>query len=216
MRVVVGEDQLLFREGLIRLLREAGLDVVAQAADATELVRKAITHRPDVVVADVRMPPGQTDDGLRAALEIRRRLPDTAVLVLSQYVADTTARELLAEGAEGVGYLLKDRVTDLDRFADSVRRVAEGGSVLDPEVVSRLLERSRRGLLDELSPRELEVLALIAEGRSNLGIAQELCVTEYAVEKHVRNLLRKLRIAADPSDHRRVLAAVAFLRQGTG
>jgi DNA-binding NarL/FixJ family response regulator len=215
MRVVIGEDQLLYREGLVRLLAEAGFEVVAQAGDAPEVVRKAIGHRPDVVVTDVRMPPTDSDDGLRAALEIRRRLPGTAILVLSQYVATTTALELMGGGAEGIGYLLKHRVTDLDRFADSVRQVAAGGSVLDAEVVGRLLQQRRAGPLDELSRRELEVLALVAQGRSNQGIAKELVVTDYAVEKHVRNILRKLNIPAGPNDHRRVLAAVAFMRHAT-
>jgi DNA-binding NarL/FixJ family response regulator len=213
MRVVVGEDQLLFREGLVRLLTEAGFDVVAQAADAPDVVRKAIAHRPDIVVTDVRMPPDQGDDGLRAALEIRRRLPSTAILVLSQYVADTTARELLAGGAEGIGYLLKDRVADLDRFADWVRQVAEGGSVLDPQVVPRLLREFGGGPLSELTPLELEVLALMAEGRSNRGVAEQLVVTEDAVEKHVRSILRKLDIPYAAGDHRRVLAVLAFLRR---
>ena len=212
MRVVVGEDQLLFREGLVRLLTEAGFEVVAQAADATDLVRRTAAHRPDLVVADVRMPPGHADDGLRAALEIRRRTPGTAILVLSQYVADTTARDLMAEGAEGIGYLLKDRVADLDRFTDAVRQVAEGGSVLDPQVVPRLLGRLRPGPLDALSPRELEVIGLMAEGRSNRGIAEKLIVTEDAVEKHVRSILRKLDIPYASGDHRRVLAVLAYLR----
>lgn len=215
MRVVIGEDQLLYREGLVRLLTEAGFDVVGQAADATDLVRKAIAHRPDIVVTDVRMPPTHSDDGLRAALDIRRRSRGTPILVLSQYVATTTALELMRDGAEGVGYLLKDRVTDLDRFVDAVCQVAAGGSVLDAEVVGRLLDQRRAGPLDELSPRELEVLALVAAGRSNQGIADELFVTEHAVEKHVRNVLRKLDLPAGPRDHRRVLAAVAFIRCAT-
>jgi DNA-binding NarL/FixJ family response regulator len=216
VRVVVGEDELLFREGVVRLLEEAGLDVVAQAAEAPDVVRKAVAHRPDVVVIDVRMPPGESDAGLRAALEIRRRLPGTAILVLSQYVAVTTAQELIAGGADGIGYLLKHRVTDLDRFADSVRQVAAGGSVLDPEVVDRLLAGRRSGPLDRLTPRELEVLALVAQGRSNRGIAEQLVLSEFTVEKHVRAILRKLDIRAAPSDHRRVLAAVAFTRQAGG
>lgn len=212
MRVVIGEDQLLFREGLVRLLCEAGFEVVAQAGDAPDLVRKALAHRPDIVIADVRMPPGQADDGLRAAVDIRRRLPGTAIVVLSLYVAATTAVELMADGAEGIGYLIKDRVMDLDRFADSLRHVACGGSALDPEVVRSVLSGRRAGPLDELSPRELEVLALVAEGRSNRGIAERLVVTEHAVEKHVRNVLRKLDVPSGPCDHRRVLAAAAFLR----
>lgn len=211
MRVVVGEDQLLFREGLVRLLGEAGFDVVAQAADATDLIRKATAHRPDVVVTDVRMPPGEADDGLRAALEIRRGVPGIAILVLSQYVAETTARELIAEGAEGIGYLLKDRVADLDRFADCVRQVAEGGSVLDPQVVARLLRELRPGPLADLTPREREVLGLMAEGRSNRGIAAQLVVTEDAVEKHIRSILRKLDVPQDPDEHRRVRAVLRYL-----
>ena len=212
MRVVIGEDQALFREGLVRLLDDLGFDVVAKAADADDMVRKVQAHRPDVVVTDVRMPPNHTDDGLRAALEIRSRCPGTAVLVLSQYVAERPALDLMAGGAEGVGYLLKDRVADLDRFADAVRRVAEGGSALDPEVVSRLVARRRDDPLDELSPRELEVLSLMAEGRSNRGIAGQLAVTEHAVEKHVHAILLKLGIAAAPTDHRRVLAVLAYLQ----
>jgi DNA-binding NarL/FixJ family response regulator len=212
MRVVIGEDQALFREGLSRLLADEGFTVVAQAADAAELVRKVNAYHPDVVVTDVRMPPGGTDDGLRAALEIRARFPDTAVLVLSQYVFERSALDLIAESASGVGYLLKDRVADLDGFCDALRRVAEGGSALDPEIVSRLLGRRREDPLAGLTPRELEVLVLMAEGRSNRGIAEQLVVTEYAVEKHVRSVLRKLGIAAAPFDHRRVLAVLAYLR----
>jgi DNA-binding NarL/FixJ family response regulator len=212
MRVVVGEDQLLFREGLVRLLRESGFEVVAQCADAEDLLRKVSAHRPELVVTDVRMPPDNTDDGVRAALTIRRRLPGTAVLVLSQYVAEAPALELMQRGADGVGYLLKDRVCELERFVDALRRVAQGGSALDAQVVSQLLRRRPEGPLDALSAREREVLALIAEGRSNQGIAEALVVTEHAVEKHVRNILRKLDIPSGPRDHRRMLAALAFLR----
>jgi DNA-binding NarL/FixJ family response regulator len=215
MRVVVGEDQLLFREGLARLLDESGFEVVAQAADADDLLRKVAAHRPELVVTDVRMPPGHRDDGLRAALAIRRRFPGTAVLVLSQYVAETSALELMAQGADGVGYLLKDRVFDLEHFAESLRRVAGGGSVLDPQVVTRLLQRRPEGPLGALSPRECEVLALVAEGRSNHGIAERLVVTEHAVEKHVRSILRKLAVPSGRSDHRRVLAALIFLSDAT-
>ena len=212
MRLVIGEDQALFRQGMVRLLADEGFEVVGEAADAYELVRKVGAHRPDMVVTDVRMPPTNTDDGLRAALEIRARFPDTAVLVLSQYVAERPALDLIADKAEGVGYLLKDRVADIERFVEAMHRVAEGGSALDPEVVSRLLRRRRDDPLDELSPREREVLSLMAEGRSNHGIAEQLVVTEHAVEKHVRSILQKLDISINPSDHRRVLAVLAYLR----
>jgi DNA-binding NarL/FixJ family response regulator len=211
MRAVIAEDELLFRAGLARLLTEGGFDVVGQAADAEDLVRKVGAHRPDVVVTDVRMPPGNADDGLRAAISVRRRFPGTAVIVLSHYVAARPALELIGDSAEGVGYLLKDRVNDLDHFVAAVRRVASGGSALDPEVVSRLLGR-RPDPLQELTAREREVLALMAEGRSNRGIAEPLVVTEDAVEKHVRSILRKLSIPPDAGDHRRVLAVLRFLR----
>ena len=212
MRVVIGEDQLLFREGLVRLLTDSGFDVVAQAGSADDLLRKTAAHRPDLVVTDVRMPPDHADDGLRAAIAIRRRMPGTAVLVLSQYVAEATALELMRDNATGIGYLLKDRVYDLDQFLDAIRRVADGGSALDPQVVQRLLERPGSGPLGELTPREREVLALMAEGWSNRGIAEELVVTEHAVEKHVRAILRKLDIPATAGAHRRVLAVLEFLR----
>jgi DNA-binding NarL/FixJ family response regulator len=212
VRVVVGEDQVLFRAGLVSLLSQASFDVVAQAGDADDLVRKASAHRPDIVVTDVRMPPTNTDDGLRAAMAIRARLPATAVLVLSQYVAEEPALALLSGSAEGVGYLLKDRVHDLDHFRDAVRRVAAGGSALDPEIVARLVGRRAPGPLDELTPREREVLGLMAEGRSNQGIAEALVVTDHAVEKHVRSIFQKLDLPAARGDHRRVLAVLAFLR----
>jgi DNA-binding NarL/FixJ family response regulator len=211
MRVVIGEDQALFREGLARLLTESGFEVVAQAGDATELLRKVGAHRPGVVVTDVRMPPDHTDDGLRAAQEIRARHPGTAVLVLSQYVVERAALELIGELPAGVGYLLKDRVRDLDGFIDAIRRVATGGSALDPEVVGRLIGR-RQDPLGVLTDREREVLILMAEGRSNQGIAGRLVVTDHAVEKHVNNILRKLSIRPGPGEHRRVLAVLAFLR----
>jgi len=211
MRVVIGEDQALFREGLARLLTESGFEVVAQAGDATELLRKVGAHRPGVVVTDVRMPPDHTDDGLRAAQEIRARHPGTAVLVLSQYVVERAALELIGEMPAGVGYLLKDRVRDLDGFIDAIRRVATGGSALDPEVVGRLIGR-RQDPLAVLTDREREVLILMAEGRSNQGIAGRLVVTDHAVEKHVNNILRKLNIRPGPGEHRRVLAVLAFLR----
>lgn len=212
MRVLIGEDDELYREGLARLLAEAGFEVVGQARDADELQRKVAGHRPDIVVTDVRMPPGGTDDGLRAAIEIRRRFPQTAVLVLSQYVARRPALELIGDSAEGVGYLLKERVADLAQFTDAVRRVAGGGSALDTQIVSVLLDRRRPGPLDELTPREREVLALMAAGHSNQGIADRLVVTEHSVVKHVGNILRKLDIPADADGHRRVLAVLTYLR----
>jgi len=211
LRTVIGEDELLFREGLERLLCEGGFDVVAQAADAEELVRKVHAHRPALVVTDVRMPPHNTDDGLRAALEIRRRLPSTAIVALSHHIATEAALELIGDRAEGIGYLLKERVADLEGFLDGVRRVAAGGSALDPEVVARLVGRGPDPL-QQLSPREREVLALMAEGCSNHGIGQALVVTDDAVEKHVRSILRKLDIRVEASDHRRVIAVLTFLR----
>jgi DNA-binding NarL/FixJ family response regulator len=213
MRVVIAEDEALLRTGLVRLLDDAGFDVVAEAADASELVRKVAGHRPDVVVTDVRMPPGHSDDGLRAAREIRERYPGTAVMVLSQYVMERAAVDLVGDDASGVGYLLKDRVADLDAFIEALNRVANGGSALDPDVVSRMLGRRDTDELDRLTPREREVLGLMAEGRSNRGIAETLIVTEDAVEKHVNNLLRKLDITGAPTDHRRVLAVLAFLQR---
>jgi DNA-binding NarL/FixJ family response regulator len=213
MRVVVADDSVLLREGVVRLLEEAGHEVVGQAGDADDLLRKVGAHKPDVAVVDVRMPPTGTDDGLRAALQIRERWPDTGVLVLSQYVEETYALELVSGSAEGVGYLLKDRVSDIDGFTDAVRRVAEGGSALDPEVVARLLGRRRADdPLDALTPREREVLELMAEGRSNTAIAQKLVVTERAVEKHVTSIFGKLGLAPAAEDHRRVLAVLTFMR----
>ena len=213
MRLVIAEDEALLRTGLVRLLGDAGFDVVAEAADAPELVRKVAGHRPDVVVTDVRMPPGHSDDGLRAAREIRERFPGTAVMVLSQYVMERAAVDLVGDDASGIGYLLKDRVADLDAFIDALNRVAGGGSALDPDVVSRMLGRRDTDELDRLTPREREVLGLMAEGRSNRGIAEKLVVTEDAVEKHVNNLLRKLDITGTPTDHRRVLAVLTFLQR---
>ena len=213
MRVVLADDSMLLREGIARLLEEAGLEVVAQSGDAEDLLRKVGAHKPDVAIVDVRMPPTHTDEGLRAAAEIRDKHPDTGVLVLSQYIEEAYAMELLSSNAEGVGYLLKDRVADLERFIDAVRRVGEGGSALDPEVVSRLLGRRRQeDPLAEISPRERQVLALMAEGRSNHAIATELVVTERAVEKHVTSIFSKLRLVPASEDHRRVLAVLAFLR----
>ena len=213
MRVVVADDSVLLREGVVRLLEESGFDVVGQAGDADDLRRKVYAHKPDVAVVDVRMPPDNTDDGLRAALEIRSRQPETSVLVLSQYVEEGYALDLVGEGGGGVGYLLKDRVADIDRFTDSVRRVGGGGSALDPEVVARLLGRSRRDdPLERVTPREREVLELMAEGRSNGAIAEALVVTERAVEKHVTSIFGKLGLTPTAEDHRRVLAVLAFLR----
>lgn len=214
--VVVGEDDVLFREGLVRLLVECGIEVLAQAVSADELVRKVAAHRPDVVVTDVRMPPGNKDDGLQAALEIRRRFPGIGVVVLSKYVATRPALELISDNAAGVGYLLKESVVEIHQFVDAVRRVAHGGSALDPAVVSRLLGRSRGDPLDALTPREREVLAAMAQGLSNQGIASALVVTTNAVEKHVRSILAKLDLPADIGGHRRVLAVLAFLQSKAG
>jgi len=213
LRVVLADDSVLLREGVARLLEEAGFDVVAQSGNADDLLRHVAMHKPDVAVVDIRMPPTQTDEGLRAAKEIRERFPDTGVLVLSQYVEPGYAMELLSESAESVGYLLKDRVADIEEFASAVRRVAEGGSALDPTVVSQLVGRHRRDdPLAELSPREREVLELMAEGRSNQAIAERLFVTLRAVEKHVTSIFVKLRLPATAEDHRRVLAVLALLR----
>jgi DNA-binding NarL/FixJ family response regulator len=211
VRVLIAEDDVLMREGIARLLLEAGFEVVGRAGDADEFRRKALAHRPDVAVVDIQMPPGRGDDGLRAALELRGRLPDTGVLVLSQYYDESYALDLIGDSAEGVGYLLKERVGEVEVFTDAVARVAAGGSVLDPEVVGRMLGRRREGPLDELSPREREVLALLAEGKSNQGIANELLVTNAAVEKHVTGIFHKLGLEISPTDHRRVLAALTYL-----
>jgi len=211
--VVVAEDDVLMREGIVRLLGEAGFEVVAQAGDADSLLRKALAYKPDVVVADVQMPPGLGDDGLRAALELRRQRPETGVLVLSQFYEEQYALELIGDRPEGVGYLLKERVGDVDAFTDAVARVASGGSALDPEVVGRMLGRRRAdGPLDRLSPRERDVLAAMAEGKSNQGIAEALVVTEAAVEKHVTGIFHKLELGQTPTDHRRVLAVLTYLR----
>jgi DNA-binding NarL/FixJ family response regulator len=213
MRVVLADDQMLLREGVARLLEEAGMEVVAQSGDAEDLIRKVGAHKPDVAIVDVRMPPTHTDEGLRAAAHIRERFPDTGVLVLSQYVEEAYALDLFADGADGLGYLLKDRVGDLDRFVESVQRVGEGGSALDPEVVGRLLGRRRQqDPLEVLTPREREVLGLMAEGRSNSGIAEHLVVTERAVEKHVTSIFTKLGLPRASEDHRRVLAVLTYLR----
>ena len=216
MRVLIAEDSVLLREGLVRLVREAGFEVVGQAGDADDLLRKVKAHRPDVALVDVRMPPTNTDDGLQAALEIRRTLPDTSVLVLSEYVDKGYAQELLSNSAAGVGYLLKQRVLGLDRFVDAIRQVGRGGSVLDPEVVSQILRRDARDRtgLDELTERELATLALMAEGRSNQGIASDLFVTDRTVEKHIRSIFEKLELAPEPDGHRRVQAVLRYVRQG--
>jgi DNA-binding NarL/FixJ family response regulator len=214
LRVVIADDSVLLREGTARILEDAGFEVVAQAEDGDDLLLKVRSYAPDVAIVDIRMPPTNTDEGLRAAKEIRERHPGTGVLVLSQYVETEYAMELLSESAEGVGYLLKDRVGDVGEFAAAVRRVAEGGSALDPSIVQRLVGR-RRGLdpLAEVTPREREVLALMAEGRSNRAIAEQLVVTERAVEKHVTSIFSKLNLATSADDHRRVLAVLAFLRE---
>jgi DNA-binding NarL/FixJ family response regulator/class 3 adenylate cyclase len=213
LRVALADDSVLLREGVARLLTESGFEVVAQSGNAEDLMRHVAMHQPDVAVVDIRMPPTHTDEGLRAASEIRERFPDTGVLVLSQYVESGYALDLLADSAEGVGYLLKDRVSDVEQFAASVRRVAEGGSALDPAVVSELLGRKRRDdPLDQLTPREREVLELMAGGRSNQAIADRLFVTLRAVEKHVTSIFSKLDLPASTDDHRRVLAVLLFLR----
>jgi DNA-binding NarL/FixJ family response regulator len=213
VRVVIAEDSVLLREGVARILADAGFEVVGQAGNAEELMLKVRSYSPDVAIVDIRMPPTHTDEGLQAAHEIREKHPGIGVLVLSQYIEPAYAMELLAESAEGVGYLLKDRISDVHEFSDAVRRVADGGSALDPQIVSQLVGR-RRGddPLGELTPREREVLGLMAEGRSNQGIAGRLVVTERAVEKHVTSIFSKLNLPAATADHRRVLAVLAYLR----
>ncbi|MEA2444525.1 MAG: hypothetical protein QOJ12_1817 [Thermoleophilales bacterium] len=214
MRVVVADDSVLLREGIVRLLQDAGFDVVAQAGDADDLIRKVGAHKPDIAIVDVRMPPRNADDGLRAAIRLRAENPELRVLVLSQYVEPDYAQALLADNAEGVGYLLKDRVADVERFIDAVVRVAGGGSALDPEVVSNLVGRQRGAddPLDRLTPREREALELMAEGRSNGAIAEAFVVSERAIEKHVTSIFSKLGLPPAPEDHRRVLAVLAYLR----
>jgi DNA-binding NarL/FixJ family response regulator len=213
-RVLVGEDQPLVREGIVRVLESAGFEVVGVAGDAPELIRKAGGHHPDVVVTDIQMPPGHGDDGLRAAIEIRRRQPNVGVVVLSQFLEDRYALDLVGDRADGVGYLLKDRLGDLTLFVDAVKRVAQGGSALDPEVVQRMVGRRRESSpLDQLTPREKQVLGLMAEGRSNAGIAEELIVTVAAVERHVTSIFSKLGLQQAPEDHRRVLAVLEYLKR---
>ena len=214
LRVVIGEDDVLMREGIVRLLTEAGFDVVAQAGDADDLLRKALSHSPDVTIVDVQMPPERQDDGLRAALELRRRQPEAGILVLSQFYEETYALDLIGERPDGVGYLLKERVGDVDAFIDAVKRVAAGGSALDPEVVGRMLGRRRPdGPIQSLSPRERDVLGAMAEGKSNQGIADALVVTEAAVEKHVTSIFQKLGLGPTPMEHRRVLAVLTYLSE---
>lgn len=213
MRVVIADDAVLLREGLVRLLTENGHEVVAAVGDGDSLVAAIEKHRPDISIVDVRMPPSHTDEGLRAAVTARARVPRTPILVLSQYVEVSYADDLLADRAGAVGYLLKDRVAAIAEFLDAVSRVAAGGTVLDPEVVSQLLVRRRRDdPLRELTPREREVLSLMAEGRSNTAIARILVVSDGAVEKHVRNIFTKLQLPPDEEQHRRVLAVLAYLR----
>ena len=211
VRVVIGEDDVLLREGISRLLAEAGFEVAAQAGDADDFLRRALAHRPDVAVVDVQMPPGHGDDGLRAALELRRQRPETGVLVLSQFYEEHYATSLIGEHAEGVGYLLKERVGDVEAFIDAVRRVATGGTALDPEIVSRMLGRRQADSpLERLSPRERDVLAAMAEGKSNKGIAEALVVTQAAVEKHVTSIFHKLELDPASTEHRRVLAVLTY------
>ena len=215
-RVVIGEDDVLLREGIARILGEAGYEIVAQAGDAEDLLRKALAHHADIAIVDVKMPPERSDDGLRAAVELRRQRPDTGVLVLSQYCEEGYALDLIGDRAEGVGYLLKERVGDVDAFLDAVERVASGGTALDPEVVARMLgRRSQESPLAQLTPREREVLAVMAEGKSNMGIAEELFVTEAAVEKHVTGIFQKFGLGPTMSEHRRVLAVLTYVRDAS-
>ncbi|GAA0938714.1 DNA-binding response regulator [Virgisporangium aurantiacum] len=210
---MIADDAVLLREGLVRLLVESGHDVVAAVGDGPSLVTSVLEHKPDISIVDVRMPPSHTDEGLRAAVEARGKVPGTPVLVLSQYVEVSYADDLLADGKGGIGYLLKDRVSDVADFLDGLARVAGGGTVLDPEVVAQLFARRRRGdPLRSLTAREREVLGLMAEGRSNTAIARHLVVTEGAVEKHVRNIFTKLDLPPDDEQHRRVLAVLAYLK----
>ena len=203
------------REGIARILGEAGYEIVAQAGDAEELLRKALAHHADIAIVDVKMPPDRSDDGLRAAIELRRQRPDAGVLILSQYCEERYAVDLIGDRAEGVGYLLKERVGDVEAFIEAVGRVASGGSALDPEVVSRMLGR-RSHPLAELTPRERDVLAAMAEGKSNMGIAEELFVTEAAVEKHVTSIFQKLGLGPTVTEHRRVLAVLTYVRNAPG
>jgi DNA-binding NarL/FixJ family response regulator len=210
--VVIGEDDVLLREGIASLLSDAGFEVAARAGDADDFLRKALAHRPDVAIVDVQMPPGNEDDGLRAAVELRERRPETGVLVLSGHYEPHYALDLIGRRPEGVGYLLKERIGDVAAFTDAITRVAAGGSALDPEVVGRMLGRRGGGPLDQLSPRERDVLAAMAEGKSNRGIAEELVITEAAVEKHVTGIFHKLGLGQEPTEHRRVRAVLTYLR----
>lgn len=213
MRVVIADDAVLLREGAARLLEDGGVEVVAQAGDGEDLLRKVRAHKPDVAIIDIRMPPDHVDEGLRAAEVLRQELPSVGILILSQYVEEHYVTRLLSQGTAGVGYLLKDRVAEVERFVDAVRRVADGGSVLDPEVVAQMLGRRRpSGALDTLTPREREVLGLMAEGQTNHAIAEQIVVTDRAVERHVTSIFEKLGLSAGDGGHRRVLAVLAFLR----
>lgn len=215
LRVLIADDEVLLRAGIARLLQDAGMEIVAEAGDAEEAVALTAEHAPDVAILDVQMPPDGQDDGLRAAIAIRRDHPQTAVLVLSQFLEERYPLDLIGDDAEGVGYLLKTRVADVSSFVDAVRRVADGGSALDPEVVALMVGRRRRDdPLDELTPRERDVLALMAEGKSNHGIAQALTVTPAAVEKHITGLFAKLGLGDEPLQHRRVMAVLTLLRSG--
>jgi DNA-binding NarL/FixJ family response regulator len=216
LRVVIGEDDVLLREGMARLLSDAGFDVVALAADADDFLRKTFAHRPDIAIVDVQMPPRHEDDGLVAAVQVRSRLPDTGVLVLSQFYEESYALDLIGEHPEGVGYLLKERIGDVDEFVAAIGRVAAGGIALDPEVVGRMLgRRNAGGSVDALTPRERDVLEAMAEGKSNLGIAEQLVVTEAAVEKHVTRIFAKLDLGPSTTEHRRVMAVLAYMRNPT-
>jgi DNA-binding NarL/FixJ family response regulator len=217
LQVVIGEDDVLLREGIARILADSGCEVVAQAGDAEDLLRKGRSHKPDVLIVDIQMPPGHGDDGLRAALELRRERSDLGILVLSNFYEEDYALELIDERPEGVGYLLKERVGEVEAFIDAVERVAAGGSALDPEVVGRMLGRRQKdGPVKSLSPRELDVLGAMAEGKSNRGIAQELVVTEATVEKHVTSIFHKLDLGPTPTEHRRVMAVLTYLRDSPG
>jgi DNA-binding NarL/FixJ family response regulator len=213
VRIVIAEDLALLRDGLTRLLRDNGFEVVEAVADGDALVRAVLRERPDIAIVDIRLPPTFRDEGLRSALVLRERAPETAVLIVSQYVEQAYAAELLADGRGGVGYLLKDRIMDVDDFVEAVRRVAAGGTALDPEVVAQLFARRQvSGPLERLTPRETEVLALMAEGRSNAAVARALVLTVGAVEKHVASILGKLQLPVSDDDHRRVLAVLAYLQ----
>jgi DNA-binding NarL/FixJ family response regulator len=217
VRAVIAEDLALLRDGMTRLLRDNDIEVVAAVEDGDALVHAVLREEPDIAIVDIRLPPSYRDEGLRAAIELRERRPETAVLIVSQYVEQAYARELLADGRGGVGYLLKDRVMDVEAFVDAVRRVADGGTALDPEVVANFVGRARPGeRLERLTPREREVLALMAEGRSNAGIADALVLTVGAVEKHVASILQKLRLPPAEDSHRRVLAVLAYLEETAG